>query len=333
MATPDAFRQELVPSPRIIPGADIAPALLPSLPGQEQEHNTYFIFHGRGDRGRHLLGALVELLACAIATLDLDKPVPGGDVLHVGRRRRAALAVAAKEVCGAGCTGGRGCSAARRGGESLGGRLTHVLGRGVVQAAHGAQLAQGRAGSAVGVLEVAFFLGAVGAEQVTGVVAQAAMRKAGRRVVVKVEVRRLVGAGRAAGTVAFLSVVGPRRLRGTLGLAIAQAEVLIQPFGHRLSRPRPVSTARCPRRPARQPSSPPPPAWRSGAAGRARRPPLRAHAALPLPTTGRAQRRPPTSRRDGTVPGPARARRSSPASSGALASADPAAPRLQRSPP
>lgn len=160
------------------------PALLPSLQRREQEHNTYFIFHGRVGSNRRLLGALAELLARAVAAstaaLHLDQPVLGGDVLHVGWRRRAALAVAAEEVRGAG--GGRR-GAARRGGGGGGrleGCLTQVLGRRVVRAAHGAQLAQGRAGPAVGVLEVAVLLGAVGAEQVAGVVAQAAARKAGR---------------------------------------------------------------------------------------------------------------------------------------------------------
>lgn len=252
VAAPGSFRQELVPSPKILPGIDTAPTLLPSLQGWEQEHNTYFIFHGRGDRGHQLLGALVELLACAIAataataTLDLNKPVLGGDVLHVRWHRWTTFTVAATEVWGASCTGGGRHGAARWGGESLGGRLAQVLGCGVVQAAHGAQLAQGWARPAVGVLKVTVFLGTVCTDQVTGVVSQAAVQKARRSVVVKVEVRRPVGAGRAASTSAFLSVVGPRRLRRTLGLVIAQTEVLIQPFGHRLSRPRPLSTARCP---------------------------------------------------------------------------------------
>lgn len=225
---------------------------------------------------RRLLGALAELLASAVAAssaaLHLDQPVLGGDVLHLGWRRRAALAVAAEEVRGAG--GGRRGAARRGGGRggSLEGCLAQVLGRRVVRAAHGAQLAQGRAGSAVGVLEVAVLLGAVGTEQVAGVVAQTAARKAGRGVVVEVEVRRPLGAGRAAGTVALLPVVGPRGLRRALGLAIAQAEVLVQPFGHRLSRSRPQH--RCALPPA--PRAPAPLAARmeerGGGAGRAGRP-------------------------------------------------------------
>ena len=116
MAAPDEFRQELVPSPKNLPGTDTHHTLLPSLQGREQEHNTYFIFHSRGDRGHKLLGALVEYLAgtiAATAALDLDKPVLGGDVLHVRQHRWAALAVAAKEVRGAGCAGGRRRGAAR----------------------------------------------------------------------------------------------------------------------------------------------------------------------------------------------------------------------------